>query len=62
MRVSPRGRDAVKGAVGKYQPVFVIRHFRDGSASRVTGLRRCTIYVLTVVSTVQRRPWFAWFA
>ena len=62
MRVSLRIRDAVRGAVSEYQPVFVIRRFRDGSASRVTGLRWCTIYVLAVVSTVQRRPWFAWFA
>ena len=37
MRVSLRSRDAVRGAVGKYQPVFVIRRIRDGSASRVTG-------------------------
>ena len=43
MRVSLRSRDAVRGAVGKYQPLFVIRHFRDGSASRVTGLRRCML-------------------
>ena len=40
MRVSLRSRDAVRGAMSKYQPVFVIRRFRDGSASRVTGLRR----------------------
>ena len=46
MRVSLRSRDAVRGAVGKYQPVFVIRRCRDGSASRVTGLRRCTIWRL----------------